>query len=248
MRRLIWAVLAVSGLWGGYWFVGSTALERAARGWLAAAAPGVTATAVDVAGFPNRFDLTLTDLRVGKAGEVVWHAPFLQLLMLSYKPWHLIAAFPPGQTVTLADGTVLAVTADKLHASLVVTPTRAVALDRIVVAGDGLGVAVDGTPGLSLDSLRFATRLDPARVDTHEIGLDLNGLRPAAAVLTALPDRPLPKGDASVHVDAFLGFSAPLDRFAGATQPVPVLIEVHEARLVWDDIVIGATGRLIPDA
>ena len=247
MRRLIWAVLAVSGLWGGYWFVGSTALERAARGWLAAAAPGVTATAVDVAGFPNRFDLTLTDLRVGKAGEVVWHAPFLQLLMLSYKPWHLIAAFPPGQTVTLADGTVLAVTADKLHASLVVTPTRAVALDRIVVAGDGLGVAVDGAPGLSLDSLRFATRLDPARVDTHEIGLDLNGLRPAAAVLTALPDRPLPKGDASVHVDAFLGFSAPLDRFAGATQPVPVLIEVHEARLVWDDIEIGATGRLTPD-
>ena len=248
MRRLIWAVLAVSGLWGGYWFVGSTALERAARGWLASAAPGVTATAVDVAGFPNRFDLTLTDLRVGKAGEVVWNAPFLQLLMLSYKPWHLIAAFPPGQTVTLADGTVLAVTADKLQASLVVTPTRAVALDRIVVAGDGLGVAVDGTPGLSLDSLRFATRLDPARVDTHEIGLDLNGLRPAAAVLTALPDRPLPKGDASVHVDAFLGFSAPLDRFAGATQPVPVLIEVKEARLVWDDIVIGATGRLTPDA
>ena len=54
MRRLIWAVLAVSGLWGGYWFVGSTALERAARDWLAAAAPGVTAASVDVAGFPNR--------------------------------------------------------------------------------------------------------------------------------------------------------------------------------------------------
>ena len=248
MRRLIWVVLAVSGLWGGYWFVGSTVLERAARDWLASAAPGVTAASVDVTGFPNRFDLTLTALQVGGAGEAVWQAPFLQLLTLSYKPWHLIAAFPPAQTVTLPDGRVLAMTAQKLQASLVVTPTRAVALDRIVVAGDGLSLGLDGAAGLSLDSLRFATRLDPALVDTHEIGLDIKGLRPARGVLTALPDRPLPDGDASLHVDAFLGFSAPLDRFAGDTQPVPVLIELKEAHLVWDDIVIGATGRLTPDA
>ena len=248
MRRLIWAVLAVSGLWGGYWFVGSTVLERGTRDLLASAAPGVAAASVDVAGFPSRFDMTLTGLRVGEAGAVVWQAPFLQLLTLSYTPWHLVAALPPEQTVTLPDGRVVTATSTKLQASLVVTPTRAVALNRIVVAGDGLALRVDDQPTLSLDSLRFATRADPARMDTYEVGLDVKGLRPDPAVFTARTDHPLPIGDASLHLDAFIGFSAPLDRFAGETHPVPVLIELKDARLVWGDILVGASGRLTPDA
>lgn len=248
MRRLIWAVLAAAGLWGGYWFVGATVLERAARGWLASEAPRVMAASADVAGFPNRFDLTLTDLRVGEAGGVIWQAPFLQLFALSYKPWHLIAAFPPAQTVTLPDGTVLVVTADKLQASLVVTPTRAVALDRIVMAGSGLALRADGGPGVAMQTLRLATRLDPSRTDTHEIGLEVAGLRPDPGLFVAPPDRPLPEGEASLRLDALLGFSAPLDRFAAATRPVPVLIEIKQVRLVWGEIEMQASGHLSPDA
>jgi len=248
MRRLLSAVLAASGIWGAYWFVGATALERAARDWLASAAPRVQAAGADVAGFPNRFDLTLTDLRVGEAGSVVWQAVFLQLFALSYKPWHLIAAFPPEQRVTLPDGTVLIVTADKLQASLVVTPSTAVALDRIVVAGNGLGLRAEDRPGMTLDALRFATRRDATRTDTHEIGLEVNGLRPDQGLLAAPPDRPLPPGDVTMRLDALIGFSAPLDRFAGETQPMPILIDLKEARAVWGDIVIEATGRIVPDA
>ena len=248
MRRLIWAVLAAAGLWGGYWYVGATALERAARGWLASEAPRVRTASADVAGFPNRFDLTLTALRVGQPGGVIWQAPFLQLFALSYKPWHLIAAFPPAQTVTLPDGTVLEVAAKKLQASLVVTPSSDVALNRIVVAGSGLTLRVQDRPGLAVDSLQFNTRRDPARTDTHEIWLGVTGLRPDQGLLTAPPDRLLPEGDASLHLDAFIGFSAPLDRFTADTRPVPVLIEVKQARLVWGAIRAEATGRIVSDA
>ncbi len=248
MRRLLWAVLVAAGLWGGYWFVGATALERAVRGWLASAPPGVQAAGADVAGFPNRFDLTLTGLVVGTPGEVVWQAPFVQVFALSYKPWHLIAAFPTEQRLTLPDGTVLVATADKLQASLIVTPSRAVALDRIVVIGAGLGLRAEGLPGVAVGSLRLATRRDGARTNTHEIGLDVTGLRPDPGLLVAPVDRPLPEGDATLRLDAFIGFSAPLDRYAGDTQPRPVMIEVKEARFVWGDLVAEATGQITADA
>jgi hypothetical protein len=36
MRALLGIVLAVAGLWAGYWWVGSTAVERGAVDWFAA--------------------------------------------------------------------------------------------------------------------------------------------------------------------------------------------------------------------
>jgi hypothetical protein len=249
MRRLIWLVLVAAVLWGGYWFAGATVLERGVRDWLADAPP-VQAASADVAGFPSRFDLTLTDLRAGDAamGQAVWQAPFVQLFALSYKPWHLIAALPPEQTLTLPDGTVLQFTAEKLQASLVVTPSTDVALDRTAVAGSGLVLRAQDRPGVALGSLQFNTRRDPSRTDTHEIWMGLTGLRPDPGLITPLPDRPLPTGDATLHVDAFLGLTAPLDRFAGQTRPVPRLIELRELRFSWGDIRVEASGQLVPDA
>ncbi|HSF64747.1 MAG TPA: DUF2125 domain-containing protein, partial [Paracoccaceae bacterium] len=100
MRWLLWIVVAAATLWSGYWFAGSRALERGAVQAIAMqAAQGFVSQAdVSVQGFPNRFDLTLTEPRFGDpARGLVWEAPFAQLFALSYKPWHLIAAFPPEQ-------------------------------------------------------------------------------------------------------------------------------------------------------
>ncbi|MGQ0563690.1 MAG: DUF2125 domain-containing protein [Gemmobacter sp.] len=247
MRRLLGVVLALSALWGGYWFVGATVLERGVRDWLAAQAPQVQAAGADVAGFPNRFDLTLTDLAVGEGGPMVWRAPFLQVFALSYKPWHLIAAFPPDQSLVMADGGELGLTADKLQASVVASPSRALTLDRIVVAGEGLALRLAMMPVVQVGELRLGTRRDPSRKDTHDIGLDLVGLRPDPALNAASAGLRLPQGDATVHVEASIAFSAPVDRFAGQTQPTPEVIEITAMQLVWGEIEIDGTGRLTPD-
>jgi hypothetical protein len=245
MRRLIGAVLAVAGIWAGYWFAGSTLLERSLRDALAGAAPGITVASVEVAGFPSRFDATFTDLRT--AGDLAWSAPFLQTFALSYKPWHLIAAFPPAQSLTLPDGRSLDITADRLQASLIVTPDTTLALDRTALVGSAMALRSGGT-GVTLADLRLATRRDPARSHSHEIGLQVTGLRPDPGLLAPTPGQPLPEGHATLHLDAFLGFSAALDRFAGETRPVPVLVELRSARAVWGDVVAEASGRLAPDA
>ena len=58
MRAMLIALLVVSGLWAGYWVVGSRAVERSIEAWFAAPHDGLTASRSDVSvsGFPNRFD------------------------------------------------------------------------------------------------------------------------------------------------------------------------------------------------
>ena len=64
MRAILWLVLGLGVVWGSYWFVGSNVVENAAIDWFAHAADqGIAATedGISVAGFPNRFDMTVTN-------------------------------------------------------------------------------------------------------------------------------------------------------------------------------------------
>ena len=93
---------------------------------------------VSVQGFPNRFDLTVTDLHL--ADPVTgfgWDAPFAQVFSMTWKPWHLIGALPNSQTVTLPDQ-VIELASTKLQGSLKLVPGAALALDGVVVDGADL--------------------------------------------------------------------------------------------------------------
>src|SRR6056297_3671249 len=99
MGRLIIFVLVAAALWMGYWVIGATALERGLSGWIEQRRDEgwvADVAELDVAGFPNRFDTTLTDVAFADPGTgVAWQAPFLQLLALSYRPNQVIAVLPP---------------------------------------------------------------------------------------------------------------------------------------------------------
>ena len=62
--RILLAIVAVLALaWGGWWFVSARALERAAEAALAAAPRAGIAVGhagIEVRGFPNRLDLTIS--------------------------------------------------------------------------------------------------------------------------------------------------------------------------------------------
>ena len=90
MRTLLAIVILAALAWSGWWFVQSTARDRAMEAWLAdRRAAGWVAEAEDVRvrGFPNRVDTVITELSLSDpdAGWA-WQADGLQVLSLSYKP------------------------------------------------------------------------------------------------------------------------------------------------------------------
>ncbi|QYK42956.1 MAG: DUF2125 domain-containing protein [Paracoccaceae bacterium] len=256
MRWLVWVVVGAAVLWGGLWFAMATAVSRGtAAAFDQMSAQGLLAERAGIAvnGFPNRLDLTVTEPRLSDpVTGTGWTAPFVQVFTLTWKPWHIIAAFPPEQRLALP-GASVTLASDRLQASLVVQPSAALPLDRLAVAGDALhltlapGAAAPAT--LAVRTLRLGTRRDPSRADTHEIGLDLSGIAPDPAFFAALPPGTTLPGEIDrLRVVAFAGLSAPLDRFAGDARPQLLRLDLREASLGWGGIAFWAEGSLAPDA
>jgi len=235
--------------WCGYWFVGARFVMQGAETALAGArAQGLRAEADDLAvrGFPNRFDLTVTAPDFADpASGFGWTAPFVQVFALTYRPWHVIAAFAPEQQVTTPAG-AFTLTAGKLQASLRARPTALLPLDRMTLVGSDLTLLAPGGASVSAPELRLATRDRDGTGLRHEIGLEVTGLAPSPGVLpegTGLPavlDR--------LYLDADLTFSAPLDRDAPLSRPELTRLALHEALLIWGDLALHAKGDLAPDA
>jgi hypothetical protein len=245
MRALLWVVVAAAVTWGGYWFAGARALETAAQTWFRTQTDaGLVAehSALSVSGFPNRFDLTVTNLRLANpATGYGWTAPFVQILSLSYRPWHIIAAFAKQQQVQ-TPWQDLAVASDKLQGSVVFVPGTNLALDRLTVAGDGMRVTSDLGWTVGVDKLRFATRQVESNGTRHEIGLEMLGLQPDPGVTAALPD--FPETLEKLRLDAIVTLRVPLDRRAGQSYPRASHVDVKEVRLVWGTLVLSGSGSV----
>ena len=160
MRKLLVLIFALAALWSGYWFVGATAVERGtqvllddlrAQGWQ------VEVADVGTRGFPNRFDTTATQVKLADPlGGFTWTAPFFQVLALSYKPNHVIAALPESQSFELP-GQTLQVDSTRMRASLVVEPGTALALDRTTFVAQTARIASTLGWQTALKDARFAT-------------------------------------------------------------------------------------------
>jgi hypothetical protein len=248
MRILLVLVLAGATLWGGYWFAGSRALERSAAAFLAGPGSGLRAShaGLSVSGFPNRFDLTATDIALTDAGGTAgWQAPFLQIFALSYRPNHVIAVWPNEQSITLP-GERIAVASTRMEASLVVEPGTDLALDRTAFVARGL--ALTGASGWSaaLAEARVALRQTVGRANHYDLGMALAGFAPDPALRARLdPAGQHPATVEVVSADIELGLDRPLDRHAmGGRPPQPRLIELREARAVWGGMEVRGSGRL----
>lgn len=252
MRALLVAVLIAAAAWSGYWFVGAQVMERTANGWFASqTARGLVAERADltVAGFPNRFDMTVTAPRVEDPDSGFgWTAPFLQVFMMSWKPWHVIAALPQEQTLRLP-GQDVTITSTRLQASVVAVPGTDLALDRTTLVGDG--VALQSSLGWtgSATSARLATRRAPDSATAHEIGVELATITPDPTFRMALQQgSTLPEVIDLLRIDAVADLTAPLDRHVQTTAPRLEKLSLREGLLRWGDLVISASGDVAPNA
>ena len=251
MRVLIWITAIAAALWGGYWFAASTAVERGVEGWFAdqAAMGGVAEKAsLRVAGFPNRVDVTVTGLHLANPETGTgWRAPEVQVFSMTWKPWHVIAAFAPGQVVELP-GQAVTVDGTDMGASVELHPGTALGLYRI--RADGSALRLTSTAGWTLAAAKLvaATEEDPSLADTHRLGLTIEDISPDPAFVQALADPGLPAVIARLHLDAFATLSAPIDRFAGESHPRLTGLDLKDLSLDWGPLQIRALGRMTPDA
>ena len=243
MRYLFGLALLAFLAWCGWWFVASSAQRTAWEHLIATQQDQgrVAAASIEIAGFPNRLDTTLSDLVFeDPASGWGWKAPFFQVLMLSYKPNHVIAAWPNDQQIKTPLGP-LAITSEKLLASAVFVPDTQLGLDRFNVEGGELkasGWLRAALPRILINAQRVSEQ-EPERY-----GVILEATEPVLpGPRGAELELDLVRGDATVI------FDAPLDRHA-LTGPAPLVdaLDLRSLRLERDGQSLEAAGRLEVDA
>lgn len=251
MRKLLVLLLLGTGLWWGYWFAGSSAVRQGVeQAFAEAAAQGMTAerTAITVAGFPNRFDLTVEGIRYADPGAGLgWQAPFAQVFAMTWKPWHIIAVLPPEQMVTLP-GEEITILADGLRASVRARPATDLALAMAVAETDSL--LARSSAGWTFGTDRSVLSLGAAqgRPAAYDLSVDIAALTPDPALLAQLvPDGSLPPALEMIRLRATLTLTAPLDRHAGQTRPRLAALDLTDTLVTWGALSVTASGSIAPD-
>ena len=253
MGRLIVLVLMVAGVWMGAWAIGSVIYDKQLRGWIdARRGEGWAAdvAALEVKGFPNRFDTTVTDLRLADpVTGIAWTAPFVQFLSLAYAPHQVIAVLPethvfstPLQTMTI--------THDTARGSLFLEPKSSLPLDRAVIVIEDLAVSSTLGWDIAMTEGRFAAERVAATEDTYRLGTEITGLAPSLRTRALLdPAGVLPDTIETMRLDATLRFTAPWDRRAiEALRPQLTAIDLDDLSARWGQITFRAAGDLAVDA
>jgi hypothetical protein len=249
MRGLLVAVLLAAAAWTGYWWTGSTAIENGVNQWFADHPNGdVSIAKAEVHGIPNRFDLTLTDLQIDRPDQRLrWQTPFAQVFAMTWKPWHVIAALPTGQTITYQDQT-LTLNSSRMRGDVIVHPSTTAPLQEIIAESADLELISNAGWRISLANLLASLREDPTSVNRYRLGLRLTDLIPDASLNPALAEAGLPPRIDEAYLDAHTTLSAPLNRRALETRPQVLEIDLGRARLTWAEMKFSATGKVAPDA
>lgn len=246
MRILLWTVLIAAAAWSGWWFIGSTAKEKALLTWLEdrRAAGWVASTdSLGVTGFPNRFDTVIRGLELADPAEGwAWRAPELELLALSYQPNHIIAIWPDEQFWSNPETTVR-ITSSDMRGSVRFVPSTALALDALTIDIADLKLESDEWSA-ALDSMILATRRSSETPHAHDLAITANNLE-MPAFWKSLLDRAgnLPDTFSQAELQTTLAFDADWDRYAVESgNPLLTGFKVDKLRLHWGDLQLDAIG------
>ncbi|MDW4549433.1 DUF2125 domain-containing protein [Defluviimonas sp. D31] len=246
MRVVIWLVAAFAAFYGGYWVVGSRALLDGTEAALAEmrAAGLADFGAVDLSGFPSRFDLTVSTPELMSAdGRLHWSAPEINLHALSYKPHHIVALLPATQDIRI-DREAFKLDSKDLKASAVFGIATDLPLIRAQTVGTEMSLTSDHGWGAAATEARLAVRRGTAETE-QELGVELFGLS-----LSGLPARlieatgALPAKGEHVRLDAKLRLDRPLDRFAQVEGIAVTGAEIRSAELEWGPLRVTGQGAV----
>lgn len=245
MRLMLWIIAGLSALYAAYWALAARAIHAEAERTLAAMRVEGTgdAATVGVAGFPARFEVTVDAPRlVSPDGAFGWSAPGVTLHALSYRPQHVIAIFPPEQTLSIGRETV-AVTSSDLSASAVFGLSASAPLARAQAVGERIALASDAGWGVTAEAVRAAVRRGASETE-QEIGVEATGLG-----LSGLPARiataggALPSNGERFYLDAMLDLDRPLDLHAAGGVRIRAA-DIRAVSLDWGPAGISGKGAV----
>ena len=188
------AVIMICAIgWSVYWVIGGRIMDERVERWLDFPTDSNWSVAYDsvaLAGYPNRFDTTVTGFELRhKDSEAAWRINPLRLFALSYQPQKFIAVWPAEQTVILPRGGLVDVFTDDMRASmsfadsalpyeavmsikgaLLATPMGAVPIEDVLLAMravDSEGTSADYDVDMRVDGLYLPVQDEPSRIDGH---------------------------------------------------------------------------------
>lgn len=240
MRVLVAVLLAALALWAGYWFVGQRQIETRLAAALEQGGGGglvLTQSGIEVAGFPSRFDLTITEpaLSVPATGWGV-SAEFAQVLAMTWKPWHLIGVLPNRVTLHTPAGP-LELASTRFRASLTYAPSADLPLEAAIVEVDAPALSGQGGTLVVAERLVLALRREVRAEPAYRLGLHILALAGGALA-----------GPADARIDAVIVTTAPLDRQALAAPPEIEAIELSALSVGWGAVRLTGEGRIAPSA
>ena len=249
MRKLTFLVLILGALYSGYWFFGARSVEQGAlqviddarqQGW------GISYDDLQTAGFPSRFDTTVTDLTLTAAdGSWSWQAPFLQIFALSYQPNKVIAAFPPDHSLRVGDQ-VLQLATDGLRASAAVKANTNLTFDAATAEVAETMVASDFGWTAALQSALIAARASEGE-NSYDIYVEAKRLTLPANLIAAMDPRgQLDETVDHIVLDSQVTLDQPLDRYA--INPLAQSVVLNRFAIGWGNIALTAAGSLEVDA
>ncbi|WP_425037626.1 DUF2125 domain-containing protein [Primorskyibacter sp. S187A] len=246
-KKLTLLLVLAAALWSGYWFWGAQTLKSEYQTWFdARESEGWQAeySALDVRGFPNRFDTTWSDLALADPETgLAWEAPFFQLLMLSYKPNHVIAIWPDTHRFSSVNQS-FDITNDSLQASLVTDAAPDLPLRRANLAAETLTLTETRSGDVTaLAALRAAVERQED-TPSYRIAATADGLALSAPLLRQL-GRALPETFSTARLDMTATFDTPWGLSAVETaRPQPTAIDLDIAEAAWGPMQLRLSGEL----
>ncbi|SFD13087.1 DUF2125 domain-containing protein [Tropicimonas isoalkanivorans] len=246
---LVWLVLAAALAWSAYWGwnvwqakadIVAWLEDRRTAGWQAEWSD------ISVAGYPNRVDVTISDLVLANTDAGwVWSAPFLQILRLSYDRDKVILVWPDTMTVGTVDEQV-EITSDNLQASIAFLPGQAREVEEAVLVGNGLTLRSDADWRSAIGQVRLAMRPDPQDPARREIGVEITELTPSAAWVVRMAEAGLvPPTVDRLAADLAVRFDRPWDRTAlEEARPQPREVEIDDLSARWGRLQLRVAGEL----
>lgn len=253
MRLIVTVAVLAAALWSGYWALAARGLEAGLAAWIEARrAEGWAADyrALEVTGFPTRFETVLTELALADPGTgLAWTAPAFRIEAEAHRPNRVTAIWPATQQIA-TPAEKIAVGARRMEGRIALRAGPALE----VIAADYRLEAFSLASSLGWEARMARAELSAAaaegRENAHRIVFAAEEMHPPAR-LVALLDRAgvLPALFEHVRIDAVLGFDAAWDRHAiEDLRPQVTRIELASLDAKWGDLELRAAGDLDVDA
>ncbi|MFV0473136.1 MAG: DUF2125 domain-containing protein [Pikeienuella sp.] len=251
LAGILVTVMAGAAIW---WFVTARAHEALVEAWFEnrREAGWQAEAGISVAGFPNRLDVTLTDLALADPQSGwAWSAPQVEIDQIIYDPTFYVMTWPAEQIVA-APGARAVLRSGRMQASFRAQRSTSLGLERVSVDIENAALAADAgwTAGAEKLSAHVLAAPDAGPENAYQFRLDGVRLRmPDFLRATLDPAGALPAALETLTLDGRAALDKPLDRFAlEGEKPDILAFSLNEARAEWGPLKLLVSGATKADA